>query len=114
MLLGLSQNRRLYRPPVVSTEPIPLVINRNEIVRIGSTRITLDSMVAAAHDGGATGEIVQQRPSRQLADVCVVFCDYLRHQCEVEAYLGEHQQHSEAMRQEGEARFSPHGVRDRL
>jgi uncharacterized protein (DUF433 family) len=114
MLLDLSQSRDFHRPPVVSAEPIPLVINRDGIVRIGGTRVTLDPMVAAAHDGTVAGEIVQQRPSRELANVCAIIRYDLRHRREVEAYLRERQQHSEAIRQETEARLEPHDVRERL
>jgi uncharacterized protein (DUF433 family) len=99
---------------VVGAEPIPLVTDSDGIVRIGSTRVTLDTIVAAFHDGATAEEILQQYPSLQLADVYAVIGYYLRHQREVEAYLRERQQHSEAVRQENEARFDPRGVRDRL
>jgi hypothetical protein len=58
MLLGFSENRGLHRPLVVSAEPIPLVIDSDGIVRIGSTKGHLDTLVAAFHDGATAGEIV--------------------------------------------------------
>ena len=101
-------------PLVVSAEPISLVINNDEIVRIGRARVTLDTILAAFHDGATAEVIVQQYPSLQLADVYAVICYYLLHQREVEAYLGEGQQHSATVRQENDARFDPRGVRGRL
>jgi uncharacterized protein (DUF433 family) len=98
----------------VSAEPIPLVINRDGIVRIGSARVTLDTIVAAFHDGATAEEIGQQYPCLQLADVYAVIGYYRRRQREVEAYLWERQQRSETVRSENEARFDPRGVRDRL
>jgi uncharacterized protein (DUF433 family) len=99
---------------VLGAEPIPLTIDGHGVVRVGGTRVTLDTIVAAFHDGATAEEIVQQYPSLQLADVYAVIGYYLRHQREVEAYLQERQQHSETVYQENEARFDPRGVRDRL
>lgn len=101
-------------PLVVGAEPIPLRIDSDGVVRVGGTRVTLDTLVAAFHDGATAEEMVQQYPSLQLADVYAVIGYYLRHQPEVEAYLQERQQRSETVRRENEARFDPRGVRDRL
>ncbi len=101
-------------PLVIGAEPIPLIIDRDGVVRVGGTRVTLDTVVAAFHDGATAEEIVQQYPSLHLADVYAVIGYYLRHQREIEAYLQERQQYAETVRRENEARFDPHGVRDRL
>jgi uncharacterized protein (DUF433 family) len=101
-------------PLVVGAESIPLAIDSDGVARVSGTRVTLDTIVAAFHEGATAEEIVQQYPSLQLADVYAVIGYYLRHQREVEAYLEERQQHSETVRLENEARFDPRGMRDRL
>jgi uncharacterized protein (DUF433 family) len=55
--------------PTGTTEPVPLQTDADGVIRIGGTRVTLDTL-AAAFDAGATAEeIVQQYPSLALADV---------------------------------------------
>ncbi len=97
-----------------TTEVIPLAADVHGVLRVGNTRVTLDTVLAAFSDGATAEEIVQQYPSLQLADVYSIIGYYLRHTAEVDAYL--HQRHGqrEAIRQQNEARFDPHGVRDRL
>jgi uncharacterized protein (DUF433 family) len=97
-----------------TTEVIPLAVDAHGVLRVGNTRVTLDTVIAAFADGATAEEIVQQYPSLHLADVYSVIGYYLRHASEIDAYL--HQRHAqrEAIRQQNEARFDPHGVRDRL
>jgi uncharacterized protein (DUF433 family) len=83
-------------------------------MRVGSTRGTLDTVIAAFADGAAAEEIVQQYPALHSADVYSVIGYYLRHATEIDAYLQQRRVQREAIRQQNEARFDPHGVRDRL
>lgn len=99
---------------MVTPEPVPLVADRDGIMRIGGTRVTLDTLVAAFHEGATAEEIAQQYPSLRLADVYAVVGYYLRHQSEVTVYLEERRQRTVEARRENEARFDPVGVRDRL
>jgi uncharacterized protein (DUF433 family) len=101
-------------PFAVVTDPIPLVTDADGVVRIGKTRVTLDTVVAAFLEGAMAEEIIQQYPSLQLADVYSVIGYYLRHQAEVDAYLQERQHRAAEVRQENEKRFNPIGVRERL
>jgi uncharacterized protein (DUF433 family) len=98
----------------ISTETIPLVTNANGVIRVGKTRVTLDTVIAAFQDGAAAEEITQQYPSLDLADVYSVIAYYLRRRTEVEAYLRQRQTQAEKVRKENEARFDPSGIRDRL
>lgn len=101
-------------PLVLKTDPIPLVTDASGAVRIGKTRITLDTVVIAFLEGATAEEIVEQYPSLQLSDVYWVISYYLRHKTEVELYLRERQQRAAEVRQEAERRFNPVGIRDRL
>jgi uncharacterized protein (DUF433 family) len=99
---------------VIANEPIPLEKDVDGVIRVGGTRVTLDTVVTAFKEGATAEEIVSQYPTLALADVYAVISYYLRHQPEVEAYLRQRQQLAEAIRQQNEARFDPHGIRDRL
>jgi uncharacterized protein (DUF433 family) len=96
------------------TEVIPLEVDPDGTVRVGKTRVTLDTVIAAFTEGATAEEIVQQYPSLLLADVYHVIGYYLRHPSEVDAYLQQRRAQADAVRQQNEARFDPHGVRDRL
>ena len=97
-----------------ATESIPLATDADGVVRVGKTRVTLDTVIAAFADGATAEEIVQRYPSLNLADVYQVIAYYLRRQSDVEAYLNRRRSGSDGIRQENEARFNPQGVRDRL
>jgi uncharacterized protein (DUF433 family) len=98
----------------VATQQIPLVTDADGVVRVGGTRVTLDTIVAAFDEGATAEEIVHQYPSLDLADVYGVISYYLRRRPEVEAYLRQRQQQADEVRRQNESRFDPHGVRDRL
>ena len=97
-----------------TTEVIPLTVDAHGVLRVGNTRVTLETVLTAFADGATAEEIVQQYPSLHLADVYSVIGYYLRHAPEIDAYLQQRLEQREAIRQQNEARFDPHGVRDRL
>lgn len=93
---------------------VPLSADEDGAIRVGSTRVTLDTVISAFLDGATAEEIVQQYPSLQLADVYSVIGYYLKQRDEVDAYLQRRREHAEQVRQQNEARFDPAGIRDRL
>lgn len=95
-------------------EIIPLRTDSTGVIRVGGTRITLDTVVEAFCDGATAEEIVQQYPSLNLADVYHVIGYYLRRTTEVETYLQSRKAGAAALRKQNEARFDPQGVRARL
>ncbi|OUC16266.1 MAG: hypothetical protein B0A82_02640 [Alkalinema sp. CACIAM 70d] len=98
----------------IVTEPTPLQLNEDGVVRVGNTRVTLDTVVGAFLEGVTAEEIVEQYPSLHLADVYSVISYYLRQKAEVDAYLKNRQERAAQVRQENERRFNPSGIRDRL
>jgi len=98
----------------IEREQPPLTPGHGGIVRVGATRVTLDTLVAAFREGATAEEIVQQYPSLALADVYAVIAYYLRRQPEVDAYLAARRSQIDAVRAENESRFDPHGIRERL
>jgi len=99
---------------VVTPQSPPLTTDADGIVRVGGTRVTLETVVGAFHDGATAEEIVQQYPSLALADVYAAIGYYLSHRQEVDDYLGQERERSEQVRQENERQFDPTGVRERL
>jgi len=95
-------------------EPLPLSIDSDGVIRVGGTRVTLDTIVAAFREGMSAEGIVEQYPSLRLDDVYLVVGYIIRHSDEVDAYLRARQQTAADVRRENEARFNPIGVRDRL
>ena len=98
----------------IPTETVPLREDAHGVLRVGKTRVTLDTLVYAFHNGCTAEEIAQQYPSLDLADVYSVIAYYLRRRGEVEAYLEQRRHQSERIRRQNEARFDPAGIRDRL
>ena len=99
---------------LIESEPIPLETDTDGVVRVGGTRITLDTIVAAFSQGATAEEITHQYPALNLADVYAVIAYYLRRREAVESYLQHQQKESDNIRKQNESRFDPNGVRDRL
>src|SRR5260221_7075980 len=97
-----------------TAEPVPLLPDPDGVMRIGSTRVTLDTVVAAFRECMTPEGIVEQYPSLRLPDVYSVIGYVLNHRDEVDAYLSERQQLADDVRRENETRFDPSGIRDRL
>ena len=95
-------------------EAVPLQTDEDGVVRIGKTRVTLDTVVEAFSDGATAEEIVQQYPSLNLADVYQVIGYYLRRPAHVDQYLQKRKAKAAAVKKKNESKFDPQGLRDRL
>ena len=95
----------------LSIEPLPLRTDPHGVIRVGSTRVPLDTVVEAFLEGFTAEEISQQYPVLDLADVYAVLSYYLRHRQAVEAYLAERQQRAAEIRARLEARSPQTGLR---
>ncbi len=98
----------------LTAAPLPLDTGADGVVRVGGTRVTLDTVVEAFQEGLTPEEIQQQYPSLGLADVYAAVTYYLHHREEVETYLAERTRRRQAVRQQVESRFDPSGIRERL
>ena len=98
----------------IETDPVPLRTEADGTVRVGATRVTLDTVVAAFGEGLTAEEIAQQYPAVSLSDVYAAIAYYLRHKDEVRIYLSEREKTAAGLRAEAEARSSPVGFRERL
>ena len=96
------------------TEPVPLYADEDGAVRVGGTRVTLDSVVAAFRLGETAEGIVERYPALRLADVYQVLGYYLLHRDAVDAYIAGREREAARLRETIEADFDPTGLRARL
>lgn len=97
-----------------ATTTVPLSQDRGGVLRVAGTRVSLDSVIFAFKEGATPEEIVQQYPTLDLKDVYAVISYYLQNLAEVEEYLNQRQIERQELKKEIEARFNPHGIRERL
>ncbi|MFZ1934826.1 MAG: DUF433 domain-containing protein [Thermoguttaceae bacterium] len=98
----------------IDAEPAPLQTDTDGVVRVGGTRVTLDTIVVAFQQGATAEEIAEQYPSVALSDVYAAIAFYLRHRSDVEAYLQEGNRQGDALRRELEAKYDRQEIRNRL
>lgn len=93
----------------MSVEPIvqviPLQTDAYGVIRVGGTRVTLDSVVYAFREGASAEEIVQHYPVLKLADVYAVIGYYLQHRDQVDAYIQAGESEAEEFRRTHEHLF---------
>ncbi|MGD2089205.1 MAG: DUF433 domain-containing protein [Candidatus Aminicenantes bacterium] len=98
----------------IENEQVPLKIDSHGVVRVGGTRVTLDTVIAAFKEGATAEEIVCRYPTLHLADVYAVLSYYLRRKQEIEAYLRQREHKAQQVRQQHQNLFELDGIRDRL
>lgn len=98
----------------VEAEAIPLKSDADGVLRVGGTRVSLDSVVAAFELGSTPEQIVQSYDALELDDVYAVITYYLRHREAVNQYLEGRRAKRDSVRQELQAKFSTAGLRERL
>ena len=99
---------------VIRKEVAPLHTDADGVVRVGRTRVTLDTIVAAFGEGATPEEIAQQYPSITLADIYAVIGYYLLHRTDVDEYIELRLKSAESVRQESRSRLNPSDIREHL
>ena len=95
-------------------KPAPLQADEDGVLRVGGTRVRLETIVDALNNGCAAEEILMNYPSLKLADIYAVITYYLWNRKVVEVHLEERRRLAERVRQKNETHFPPQGIRDRL
>ncbi|MBI4614465.1 MAG: DUF433 domain-containing protein [Planctomycetes bacterium] len=100
----------------IAIEPIcsPLAVDDHGTIRIGGTRVTLDSVIAAFREGYSAEEISEQYPSLSLADVYGTIAYYLRRREPLDLYLREGLARQDEAYAEIDVRHPPGSIRERL
>lgn len=92
----------------------PLRVTKEGVVRVGNTRVPLETVIWTYKEGASPEEIVMHYDVLELADVHSVIAYYLNHREAVDAYIEGVLAESERVRQENEARFDMRAFRERL
>ena len=95
-------------------QPPPVQADDDGILRVGGTRVRLETIINAFKSGSTAEEILLKYPALNLTDIYAIITNYLWSREEVEAYMEERRRLEEAVRRDNEARFPSAGVRDRL
>ncbi|MEO0012323.1 MAG: hypothetical protein RLZZ535_712 [Cyanobacteriota bacterium] len=84
---------------VLERETPPLQEDKTGAIRVGNSRVLLETVIRAFQDGASSESIVNRYPTLSLSDVYSTIGYYLRHQDAVEAYLGQREQLAESVQQ---------------
>jgi uncharacterized protein (DUF433 family) len=98
----------------LQTKPVPLNWGEQGVLRVGPTRVSLDTVIYAYKQGATPEEIVADYSALDLSDVYAVIAYYLQNQAEVEDYLRQREAQREEVRLQMDSRFPQAGLRERL
>lgn len=97
-----------------ASRPPPLQTDAHGVVRVGHTRVSLESVVVAFDRGASAEEIVESFPSLDLATVYATLAYVLTERASVDAYLESRRELVDELRSEAEKKFPAVGLRARL
>ncbi len=98
----------------IASTPPPFVYDSEGVIRIGGTRVTLNTLIYAFKNGSTCEEIVYQYPVLKLADVYSAISYYLNYQEKVESYLEEHDRIASDIQKSIQIHFDTKNIRERL
>ncbi len=96
------------------TLAVPLREDAYGVLRVGETRVRLDSVIVAWKQGESPEQIADNFDSLELADVYAVVSYYLHAREKIESYLDENRLRGERIRKTIETRSPQIGLRERL
>ena len=99
---------------VAITETIPIYADDDGRMRISGTRVLLDLLVYAYHQGETPEHIIQMYPTLSLEKVYFALAYYLRHREEVDTYIQRMEAEAEQLREAWEAQNPPRIARAEL
>ncbi|MGF1498150.1 MAG: DUF433 domain-containing protein [Elainellaceae cyanobacterium] len=83
-------------------------------IRIGQSRVTLDSLLAAYHKGSTPEEIAIQYSALSLEDIYATIAYYLSHRQQVDDYLEQRHHQAQQRRQQLTHQHNLANLRQRL
>jgi len=99
---------------ILSTFEVKLTKTEAGVIRIGDTRVSLDSVIIAFNQGSAPEQILYDYDSLSLPEIYATISYYLQHREEVDSYLSARAKQNRELRKSNEARFSHKGLRENL
>lgn len=85
-------------PLPLAPEPPPLRVDTGGVVRVGTSRVSLDVVVEQYENGMSVDELLRAYDTLTPADVYAAIAYYLRHRDAVTAYLTRRRQEADALR----------------
>jgi uncharacterized protein (DUF433 family) len=92
----------------------PLRLDEAGGIRIGQSRVTLDSLLAAYHNGATPEEIALQYTVLDLTDIYATITYYLTHRQQIDHYLEQRHQSAQLQRQQLSETYNLADLRQRL
>ena len=99
---------------VISTSEVKLTKTEAGVLRVGNSRVSLDTVIVAFSQGATPEQIVEDYDSLELSEVYAVISYYLQNREEVEDYLAKRKVQREKLRRQIESRSNPQGIREKL
>ncbi len=93
---------------------IPLIADANGVIRVGKTRVRLDTVVYSFNEGYTAEEIVSQYPVLDLSDVYAVIAYYLGNRPLIDEYIAARAETAKAIQREIESKSDYQSFRERL
>jgi uncharacterized protein (DUF433 family) len=101
-------------PAKFQATPPPLRWDEAGGIRVGSSRVTLDSLLASYHNGSTPEEIAIQYSVLQLEEIYTTIAYYLNHRQEIDSYLEQRSQQAQQQRQQLVQKHNLIDLRQRL
>ena len=89
------------------TEVIPIYTDQDGRMRVSGTRVLLDLIVYAYHQGETPEHIVQMYTTLTLDQIYLAIGYYLRHREAVDAYIHRMDKEAEQLQREWESEYPP-------
>ena len=93
---------------------LPLMAESSGTIRVGGTRVRLDTVVYAFNQGYTAEEILSQFPALELADIYVVISYYLNNREAVDEYIQQQEKEAVQIKEQLESRPGYQAFRQRL
>lgn len=110
----MAARSAVMKMPKIRKVDVPLQLWPDGTVRVGGTRLMLDTVVTAFQLGSTPDDLSRQFPPFELSDVYAVLAYYLQNKDEVDEYLREGEEEAKRLRAEIQARWPNEGLRERL
>ena len=101
-------------PLVLEREAPPLRQDADGVIRIGKTRVTLESVISLFEQGASAEEIGLRYEVLDLHDIYATLSYFLGHREETQAYLDRGRQRSLGAHRDAESRSPTVQIRERL
>jgi uncharacterized protein (DUF433 family) len=99
---------------LLTAKPPPIREDTDGALRIGKTRVSLDSVLSHYNSGASAEEIVSAFPSVTLEEVHAAVSFYLGNQAEVDAYIADGEKQGDRIQTGIERRFPIAEIRNRI